>query len=116
MTVPILTYGSKIWTIIKKQEAKIETVEMKFLRNEAGCTRKDQTRNTKIREELNIFNLSNKILKYRSPWKFHVLRMEDRRILQKILIYNPKRRQKIGWRRDQHTLQDDGTDQAWPNP
>jgi multidrug efflux pump subunit AcrB len=35
----------------KKNKAKIETAEMKFLRSVA---RKDQIRNTKIREELNI--------------------------------------------------------------
>jgi hypothetical protein len=33
------TYGSEIWTIRKKQEAKIKTAEMKFLRTVAGYTR-----------------------------------------------------------------------------
>lgn len=28
-------------------------------------------------EERNIFNLNNKILRFRSQWKYHVLRMED---------------------------------------
>jgi hypothetical protein len=32
----------------KKQEAKIENAEIKFLRSVAGYTRKDQIRNTKI--------------------------------------------------------------------
>jgi hypothetical protein len=54
--VPALTYGSEIWAITKKQEGKIETAEMKFLRSVAGYTRKGQIRNTTIREELNIFN------------------------------------------------------------
>jgi hypothetical protein len=40
---------------MKKQEASIETVEMNFLRSVAGYKRIDQTRNSKIREELNIF-------------------------------------------------------------
>jgi hypothetical protein len=38
----------------KKMEAKMETAEMEFLRSAAGkaaYTRKDQIRNTKIREE-----------------------------------------------------------------
>jgi hypothetical protein len=63
-------YGSKI-RITKKREAEIETAEMSILR-------KNQTRNFKIREELNIFNLSNNILKSRSQSKHHVLQMEDR--------------------------------------
>jgi hypothetical protein len=65
--VPILTYKSKIWTIYIK---KIETAEIKL--SAAGYSRKDQIRNTKIREELNIFNLNNKILKSRSQWKYHM--------------------------------------------
>jgi hypothetical protein len=63
--VPTLTYGSEIRTITKKQEAKIETAELKFL-SVAGFTRKGQIRNTKIREELNIVNLNAKIIKSRS--------------------------------------------------
>jgi hypothetical protein len=93
---------------------------MKFLRSVAGNTGKDQIRNTKIREGLNIFNLDDKILKSRSRWKYHVQRMEDRRMPKKILTHNPKGRRSIGclqlrWR-DQHSLQGDGTDHAWPNP
>jgi hypothetical protein len=42
MAVPALAYGSEIWAITKRQEAKIETAEMKFLRSVAGYTRKDQ--------------------------------------------------------------------------
>jgi hypothetical protein len=38
----------------RKQEANIETAEMKFLRNVGDYTEKDQIRNTNIREELNI--------------------------------------------------------------
>jgi hypothetical protein len=53
-------------------------------------------RNTNIGEELNIlvFNLNNKILKYRSQWKHHVVRMEERWFPKKTLTYNPKRRRK----------------------
>jgi hypothetical protein len=119
MGVPALTYGSETWTV-KKQEATIEIVEIKFLRSAAGCIKKDQIRNTKIREELNIFNLNAKIMNSRSQWKYHVQRMEDRRILKKILTCNPKRRLNVGrpqlrWR-NQHKLQEDRTYHVWPNP
>jgi hypothetical protein len=55
-----------------------------------------QIRNTKIREELNIFNLNYKIIKSRSQWKYPVQRMEDRRTPKKIITYTPRRRRKIG--------------------
>jgi hypothetical protein len=114
MAVPTLTYGFEIRTITKNQEANIETAEMTFLRSVAGYKRNGQIRNTKIREELNIFNLNAKIIKPRSQWNYHVQRTEDRRIPKKILTYNPKRKRNTGrpqlrWR-DQHTLQEDGTD------
>jgi hypothetical protein len=75
----------------KKQEAKIETAEMKFLRSVAGYITKGQIRNTKIREELNIFNLNAKIIKSRPEWKYHLQRMEGRRIAKKILTHEPRR-------------------------
>jgi hypothetical protein len=64
MAVPPLTYGSEISTIYIK-EAKIETAEMEFSKCVADYARKDEirTERTKIREELNIFILNNKILK-----------------------------------------------------
>jgi hypothetical protein len=53
---------------------------MKFLRSVTCYTRKDLIRNKKIREELNIFNLKNKIKKSRSDWKYHILHVEGRQI------------------------------------
>jgi hypothetical protein len=63
MTVPTLTYGSEISTV-KKQETKIEIAEMKFLRSVAGYRRKDQMRNTKGREELNVLLSSSLLVDY----------------------------------------------------
>jgi hypothetical protein len=51
IAVAILTYGSEIWTVKKKKEAKIETSEMKLFWSVAGCTRKGQIRSIKIKEE-----------------------------------------------------------------
>jgi hypothetical protein len=60
MTVPVLRYGSETWTQ-KRKKAKLRPAKMKFLRNGAHYTRRGQVRNTNIKEDLNIFNLSNKI-------------------------------------------------------
>jgi hypothetical protein len=69
---------------------KLKQEKMKLLRNVAGYTRKDQTRNTTIREELNVLHLNAEIIIFRSQWKYHLQRMESRRIPKKILTYNPK--------------------------
>jgi hypothetical protein len=39
MSVPTLTYEAEIWTVTGKQEAKIETAKMKYVRSVAGYTR-----------------------------------------------------------------------------
>jgi hypothetical protein len=44
-------------------KAEIEIAEIKFLSGVSGYTGKYQIRNTKIKEELIIFNLNAKILK-----------------------------------------------------
>jgi hypothetical protein len=54
-----------------------EIAESKIFRRVTGYARKDQI-NINIRELLNVFYLNNEILKFRSQWKRHVLRMEDR--------------------------------------
>jgi hypothetical protein len=36
MAVSTFTYGSEIWTLTNKQEARIVTAEMNFLRSVAG--------------------------------------------------------------------------------
>jgi hypothetical protein len=38
MVIPTLTYSSETWTLTKKQRQKIETAEIKFIRNVAGYT------------------------------------------------------------------------------
>jgi hypothetical protein len=80
-----MDYNKKI-----KTGAQIETAEMKFLKGVAGYTRKEQMRNAKFRESLNIFNLNAKIIKSRPQWKYHVQGMEDRRIANKMLTYKTK--------------------------
>jgi hypothetical protein len=56
-----LTFSSETWTLAKKQTQETGTVAMKFLRNVAGYLIKDLIRNNVIRNELNIFNLNNRI-------------------------------------------------------
>jgi hypothetical protein len=107
VAVHALKYRSEIWT--KEKGSKNWNCRNEMLRNTTGYTRKDQLRDTRIREWLNSFILNNKIIKSISQWKYHTLRMEHRRIPKKILTYTPKRRWNIDRpqlrQRDQHTLQ-----------
>jgi hypothetical protein len=63
VAVPILTYATENWTIDRSDERKIESAEMRFLRPVAGYTLLDQKRSTRIRSELKIFSLTERIEK-----------------------------------------------------
>jgi hypothetical protein len=60
MAVPILLYGSKTWTLRKRDWKRIQTAEMKYLRKVKRCTRLDQIRNEDIRNELGVSPLREK--------------------------------------------------------
>jgi hypothetical protein len=98
MAIPLLTYSSETWTLTKKQRQKIETAEMKFLRNVAGHTLKDQIRNTVIRNELKIFSVNNRL-----NCIHRVGRMEPERIPKQLMDNTPRgtrsiRRPKSRWK------------------
>jgi hypothetical protein len=62
---------------------------MKFLRNVAGYTLKDQIRHTVITNELKIFSANNIIQNNRLNWIHHVGRMEPERIPKQLMYYTP---------------------------
>jgi hypothetical protein len=87
---------------------------MKFLRNVAGYTLKDQIRNTVIRNELKIFSVNSRIQNNRLDWIHHVGRMEPERIPMRLMAYTPRGTRSIGrpmsrWK-DQPIQQRNGTD------
>lgn len=96
MAVPTLAYGSETWTLTKKQQSKIQTTEMKFLRNVKGCTKRDLITNENIREELEIFNINERLKDFKQNWKEHVDRMPDTRLTKQIMQYHPKGRRSVG--------------------
>lgn len=96
MAVPMLLYGSEFWILTKKEERRIEAVEMRFLRSVAGYSLLDKIRSDDIRSELRIFKLIDRITKYRSDWKQHVDRMKEDRIPKLMMSYNPRGRRSVG--------------------
>lgn len=94
--VPSLTYGSECWTTTKNNERRITTSEMRFLRSTAGYSLRDRKRNEDIREELKIFNITDKIKDYRQQWKEHLERMEHDRLPKIYYRYRAKGRRSLG--------------------
>lgn len=61
LAVQSLLYGSECLTLTKKQLRPIELSRMRFRRSMEGYRRMETKRNTDIRQELNIFNLGERI-------------------------------------------------------
>ncbi|MFP3020755.1 MAG: hypothetical protein ACEY3F_05440, partial [Wolbachia sp.] len=55
MAVLVLTYDSETCITTRRDEQRIQTSEMKFLRRTTGCSIRDQIRNEYTRDELNIY-------------------------------------------------------------
>jgi hypothetical protein len=92
LAVPsLLLYVSEWWTFTKQQLQQIESSEIIFLRSVAGYRRMDTKRNTDIRQELNTFNLGEKV-EYQWNYSEHILRMPTYQIPQKLFNYRPKGR------------------------
>jgi hypothetical protein len=62
---------------------------MKFLRRVAGYTLRDEVINTTLREELQIFNIGERIQSRKIEWHEHLSRMELQRIAQEVMFYKP---------------------------
>jgi stalled ribosome rescue protein Dom34 len=63
-----------------REESKIQAMEMKFLREILGKTRRDKVKNDDIREQLKVDDIKYDIERNRLKWYGHVMRMADERI------------------------------------
>ena len=96
MAIPLMTYGSEVWTKTRQDESRIQASEMRFLRSVQGYTRLDQIRNDIIRRQCNVQPLSEIIKKYRINWTNHLLRMSQNRLPIQIWKFKQDGRRDIG--------------------
>ena len=108
-----LKFGSEAWILKKREEQRLETAQLKFLRQVLGITKLDKERNQCIREKTGTQIIVKEIKEYQEKWLQHVQRMDTNRLPKQALQYKPKGRRNIGrprkrWR-DQLHLEDQGT-------
>jgi hypothetical protein len=65
MAIPALMYESEIWVPTKKDQTRIQSTEMNFLRKTKGCTKLDHITNEMIRTEPNTYSVKDTIEQYR---------------------------------------------------
>ncbi|KAJ4447044.1 hypothetical protein ANN_09033 [Periplaneta americana] len=96
MAVPTLIYGSESWTTTKKEESRIQSAEMKFMRYVRRYTKADKIKNETIRSDLNIFSVHDMVEENKTKWKDHVDRMAENRLPKKIMNYRPIGKRDLG--------------------
>jgi hypothetical protein len=91
LALPVLLYGSEIWTFKAKNKARLRSGEMKFVRMISGYIWSDFKQNTEILEEVKLTPIQDKISNYKTDLRDHVNLMSRSR-LPKLLItqYIPK--------------------------
>ena len=72
---PTLIYGSESWTLNETLRSKIQATEMRYLRKMKGITIMDKISNDKIREELEIESILEKVETQKLKWFGHIVRM-----------------------------------------
>ena len=81
LALPVLLYGSEIWTIKASDARRITAAEMKYMRRTAGYTWADNKTNTQIGKELKISPILYKLLEYKRSWIQYINRMPRNRLL-----------------------------------
>lgn len=93
---PILLYGSECWTLNTVQKNKLEAAEMRVLRLIRGVTLRERMRSERIREDLGMISIIDKVERERLRWFGHVKRMEEGSKLREILDWKPEGRRPVG--------------------
>ena len=102
-----LKFGSEAWVLKKREEQRLEAVQIKFLRHLLGITKLDEEKNQCVREKTGAQAIAKEIKQYQEKWLQHVQRMDTHRIPKQALQYQPKGRRNTGrprkrWRDQLH--------------
>ena len=84
--VPTVTYGSELWGMKEEERKKLNVFEMRCLRSMCGVSRWDRIRNEVVRERTGVRKeLADRVDENVLRWFGHVERMDDERLLKKVV-------------------------------
>jgi hypothetical protein len=101
VSTPTLLYDNEIWVTTKRDMARLEAAEMRFLRSVKGYARLHKIRSEVIRKELKISGIQD-----------HLERMDNTRLPKYALNYKPRGRRDRGRPRKRWQRVDAGTGQT----
>ena len=84
--VPTVTYGSESWGLKGRERQRLNVFEMRCLRSMVGVSRIDRVRNEVVRERTGVVKeLAARVDMNVLRWFGHVERMEDERLLKRVM-------------------------------
>ena len=115
--VPTVTYGSECWGMKVSERQKLNVFEMRCLRSMAGVSRMDRVRNEVVRQRTGVeIELGTRVDMNVLRWFGHVERMENERLLKRVMNARvngrgARGRPRLGWMDGvKRALQDRGMD------
>ena len=94
---PAMTWGWECWAVKKKDENKLNSVEMRMLISARGKTRLDHIRNEDIRKEADVKPVETFLENKRLKWFGHCVTRERNHICAKSLRLDISGRRSRGW-------------------
>jgi sarcosine oxidase delta subunit len=89
--------GCEKWVVVSRDENRLQTAEMRFLRSVIVTTIRDTIRNDDSRNKLCIGSLNGTVNKCRERWKTHVQRMTENRSPRQ-MVEDPEKMTTPNWR------------------
>ena len=83
--VPTVMYGGESWGLRKKEERRLNVMEMNCLRNMCGVSRRDRVRNEEVRRRVGVESeLAERVKGRVLSWFGHVERMSGERMTKRV--------------------------------
>ena len=101
--VPTVMYGSELWGMKVSERQRLNVFEMRCLRSMAGVSRMDRVRNEVVRQRTDVNGtLANRVDRSVLRWFGHMERMEDERLVKRVMKArvsgrNNRGRPRFGW-------------------
>jgi hypothetical protein len=90
LALPVLLYGSEIWTVKSKDKFRLAAAEIRFMRKNAKYIWRDHKTNEEILNEHRVTSILGKITSYKRDWTQHINRMPRSRLPNLVTKYAPR--------------------------
>jgi hypothetical protein len=96
LVLPMLLYGSEIWTLSKKDTKQVPSIQIKIFRRRAGYTLFDHKRNEEILEQMKVEPVNVKLRIIQTKLATTCNKNEQQHDAKAVLSCRPNGRSRLG--------------------